>query len=302
MKRPDRVLKKICQYCGYGLLAVFMALFIVLYVGSHQSLMQFRWHFFTNSVWDPAHQQFGALGAMIGTLISSALAICIALPLALGIAIFATNMVPTTVATGLSVALQVLSGIPSIIFGMWGLFVVTPWFALYVEPFLAASIGQLPIVGLLFSGPTPGIGVLCAGFVLAVMIIPLLANMMVSLLQKVPALLKESGYATGATRLEVVSKIQLPYLRDGIIGSVILGLGRALGETMAVTFVIGNAHRLSLSLFMPGNTISSTIANEFTEATSSLYISSLMGLALVLMFITFGTLSVARLLLNRYEP
>lgn len=300
MKRPDRVLIRSSRYLGYGLLVLFLALFVALYFSSHLAFSQFGWRFLIDRVWDPASQHFGALSSILGTIITSTIAVLIAYPVSLGMAIFATNMVPNKVTTGLSVALQVLAGIPSIIYGMWGLFVITPIFALHVEPVLAATLGQLPVIGLLFSGTTAGIGILTAGFILAIMIIPLLANMMVSLFQKVPALLKESGYSIGATRQEVVRHIQLPYLRRGIIGSVILGLGRALGETMAVTFVIGNSHQLFTSLFMPGNTISSTIANEFTEATTPLYISSIMALAFILIFITFGTLIAARLLLNRY--
>ncbi len=301
MMIQDRRLKISSKVVASGLLVIFAAMFISLYISSDLSFKTFGWHFVWGTEWNPVTKQFSALGAIIGTLVTSAIAVIIALPVSLLVATLTTNILPKKIATCISVFLQVLAGIPSIIFGMWGLFILTPIFAQYIEPALINTLGKLPVIGALFSDTPMGIGVLTAGFILAIMIIPLLTNMMVSLFKKVPPLLIESGYANGATRFEVVKKIQLPYLRSGIIGSVILGLGRALGETMAVTFVIGNSHKLSASLLMPGNTIASTIANEFTEATGKLYSSSIMGLAFILMFITFGTIIVARILLNRYE-
>lgn len=300
MQLEDRFLKKLCQWTAYILLLIFAALFFSLLMSSHLAFQIFGWHFVFSIDWDPVTHQFGALTSILGTVITSTIAVMIALPISLAVAVFATNILPRRGFVIISVGLQILAGIPSIIYGMWGLFIITPLFAVYIEPFLAMTLGKIPGIGIFFQGTPTGIGILTAGFILAVMIIPLLTNMMLSLFQKVPALLKESGYASGATRWEVVRKIQLPFLRSGIIGSVILGLGRALGETMAVTFVIGNSHQLLTSLFMPGNTIASTIANEFTEATTALYSASIMGLAFILMFITFGTLIVARILLNRY--
>src|SRR3990167_5549804 len=300
MQLQDKLLKKCCKWIASILLVIFVAIFFSLLISSKLALHTFGWRFIFNVEWNPVTQQFGALTSILGTMVTSTTATIIALPISLAVAVFATNIVPRKFCAPISVGLQILAGIPSIIYGMWGLFIITPILALYVEPFLAMTLGQIPFVGQLFSGPPIGMGILTAGFILAIMIIPLLTNMMLSLFDKVPPLLKESGYSTGATRWEVVRKIQLPYLRSGIIGSVILGLGRALGETMAVTFVIGNSHQLFTSLFMPGNTIASTIANEFTEATTLLYSSSIMGLAFILMFITFGTLIAARILLNRY--
>ncbi len=301
MRLSDRLLSQSSKTIGVGLLFLFIAIVISLMINSHLTWHTFHLKFITHTDWNPITNQFGALTAIIGTLVTSAIAVIIALPISLAIAALTSNILPKKLSGGVGFALQILAGIPSIIYGMWGLFILAPFLAVHVQPFLTNTLGQLPLIGPLFNGPAMGIGVFTAGVVLAIMIIPLLANMMINLFAKVPPLLTESGYATGATRYEIVKKIQLPFLRSGIIGSVILGLGRALGETMAVTFVIGNTHLLSSSLFMPGNTIASTIANEFTEATGKLYSSSIMGLALILVGITFTTIIIARLLLNRVE-
>ncbi len=301
MQLRDQVLIKSSKTIACFVLFIFVAIFISLMLSSHDAWKTFGLSFLYNTEWNPAHHAFSALTAIIGTLVTAVIAIIIALPISLSISVLTTNILPARLKSYISVCMHILAGIPSIVYGMWGLFIITPIFALYIEPFLEKTLGRLPIVGALFQGIPMGISILLAGFILAIMIIPLLTNMMISLMNKVPPLLKESAYATGATRFEVVRKIQLPYLRSGIIGSVILGLGRALGETMAVTFVIGNSHALSISLFAPGSTIASTIANEFSEATTKLYGASLMGLALVLMFITFGSIIAARLLLKRYE-
>jgi phosphate transport system permease protein len=240
---------------------------------------------------------FGALVPIYGTLVTSAIALVIAVPVSIGIALFLTDIAPRWIRGPVGIAIELLAAIPSIIYGMWGLFVFAPFFADHVQPLLKETIGQLPVVGQLFSGPTMGIGMLTAGFILAIMIIPFIASVMRDVFDVVPAVLKESAYALGCTRWEVVRKVVLPYTRIGVVGGVMLGLGRALGETMAVTFVIGNAHKLSWSLFSAGNSIASTLANEFAEADSPLHVSSLFALGLILFVITFIVLAAAKTML-----
>ncbi|MGO4467342.1 phosphate ABC transporter permease subunit PstC, partial [Pseudoduganella sp. RAF53_2] len=218
-------------------------------------------------------------------------------PVSFGIALFLTEICPVWLRRPLGTAVELLAGVPSIIYGMWGLFVFAPMFGTYVQPLLKATLGQLPWIGVLFSGPTMGIGMVTAGLILAVMIIPFISSVMRDVFEIVPAVLKESAYGLGCTRWEVVRKIVLPYTKTGVVGGVMLGLGRALGETMAVTFVIGNANELSGSLFAPGNSIASTLANEFAEASTPLHVSSLYALALFLFVITFIVLSAAKLML-----
>jgi phosphate transport system permease protein len=221
----------------------------------------------------------------------------VAFPVSFGIALFLTEICPIWLKRPLGTAVELLAGVPSIIYGMWGLFVFAPFFADHVQPALKSSIGQLPVIGQLFSGPTMGIGMLTAGFILAIMIIPFIASVMRDVFDVVPAVLKESAYALGCTRWEVVRKVVLPYTRIGVVGGVMLGLGRALGETMAITFVIGNAHKLSWSLFSAGNSIASTLANEFAEADTPLHVSSLFALGLILFVITFIVLAAAKMML-----
>lgn len=223
----------------------------------------------------------------------------IGIPVSFGIALFLTELSPAWLKRPLGVAIELLAGIPSIIYGMWGLFVFAPAFSDRLQPWLTNHIGNWPVIGTLFQGPPMGIGMLTAGIILAVMIIPFISSVMRDVFQIVPPMLKESAYGLGATTWEVVWKVVLPYTRIGVVGGIMLGLGRALGETMAVTFVIGNAHDFSKSLFMPGNTISSALANEFTEAVGNLYTSSLIELGLILFLITVIVLSIAKLLLLR---
>jgi phosphate transport system permease protein len=225
----------------------------------------------------------------------------IAFPVSFGIALFLTEICPVWLKRPLGTAVELLAGVPSIIYGMWGLFVFAPLFADYAQPFLAATLGQLPVIGVLFNGPMMGIGILTAGLILSVMIIPFIASVMRDVFDTCPGVLKESAYAIGCTRWEVVRHIVLPYTRIGVVGGVMLGLGRALGETMAVTFVIGNAHKLSWSLFAPGNSIASTLANEFAEAEAGMHMSSLFALGLILFVITFIVLAAAKLLLISLE-
>jgi len=245
--------------------------------------------------------EFGGLAAIYGTLMTSFIALLIGVPVSFGIALFLTEMCPPILKRPLGTAVELLAAVPSIIYGMWGLFIFAPLFGDYVQPLLTQTVGRLPVVGALFQGAPNGIGILTAGIILSVMVIPFIASVMRDVFEVVPPVLKESAYGVGATTWEVVWNVVLPYTKVGVIGGIMLGLGRALGETMAVTFVIGNAHRISSSLFAPGTTISATIANEFTEADGELYTSSLVALGLILFIITFIILAVARYMLLRIE-
>ena len=253
--------------------------------------------FLTTVDWDPVNEKFGAVIAIFGTVTTALIALLIACPVSFGIALFLTEICPATLRRPMGTAVELLAGVPSIIYGMWGLFVFVPIVSTYVQPFLKQTIGHVPGIGALFSGPTMGIGILTAGLILAVMIIPFIASVMRDVFEVVPAVLKESAYGLGCTRWEVVCRIVLPYTKTGVVGGVMLGLGRALGETMAVTFVIGNSNHLSPSLFAAGNSIASTLANEFAEASSVLHISSLYALGLILFVITFAILTAAKLML-----
>lgn len=259
----------------------------------------FGFGFLTSSEWDPVNDQYGALIPIIGTLVTSSIALIIAIPVSFGIAIFLTELSPRILRRPLGIAIELLAGIPSIIYGMWGLFVFAPLFADYVEPWLNQHVAPLPYIGPFFSGPPMGIGILTASIILSIMVIPFITSVMRDVFDVVPTLLKESAYGLGATTWEVMWNVILPYTKVGVVGGIMLGLGRALGETMAVTFVIGNAHELTRSLLMPGNSISSALANEFTEAVGELYTSSLIELGLILFFITFVVLSIARYMLYK---
>jgi phosphate transport system permease protein len=236
---------------------------------------------------------------IVGTLVTAGIALLIAVPVSFGIALFLTELSPRWMRRPLGIAVELLAGIPSIIYGMWGLFVFAPLFGDYLEPWINDHIGAMPLIGPFFSGPPMGIGVLTAGIILAIMVIPFIASVMRDVFEVVPALLKESAYGLGATTWEVMWNVVLPYTKIGVVGGIMLGLGRALGETMAVTFVIGNAHALNASLLMPGNSISSALANEFNEAVGELYTSALIELGLILFFITFVVLTLARYMLYK---
>jgi phosphate transport system permease protein len=240
---------------------------------------------------------FGALAPIYGTLVTSAIAMLIGVPVSLGIAIFLTEFCPRSIRRPVGIAIELLAGIPSIIYGIWGLFFLAPFLQRYVQPGLIAAFEDVPVLSDLFAGPPYGIGIGTAGIILAIMILPFITSVTRDVFETVPAVLKESGYGLGCTTWEVVRHIVIPYTRIGIVGGVMLGLGRALGETMAVTFVIGNAHRISSSVFAPGTTISAAIANEFTEAVGDTYKSSLIALGLILFLITFIVLAGARLML-----
>jgi phosphate transport system permease protein len=262
---------------------------------------RFKLAFVTREVWNPVTDEYGAASAIYGTLVTSLIAMVLALPISFGIAVFLTELAPDWLKRPIGVAVELLAAIPSIIFGFWGLFILAPVLQEHVQPWIIETLGALPLAGALFQGPPFGIGVLSAGIVLAVMIVPFISAVMRDVFETVPDVLKESGYGLGATTWEVVWKVVVPYSRVGMMGGTMLGLGRALGETMAVTFVIGNEHQISTSLLAPGTTISAAIANEFTEATTPLYASSLIALGALLFLITFSVIAVARFMLLRLE-
>ena len=278
----------------FGLLA---AILVSLAYGGAMSMNKFGPAFLVDAEWNPVTEEFGALVPIVGTLATSCIALAIAVPVSFGIAVFLTELSPVWLRRPLGTAIEMLAAIPSIIYGMWGLFVFAPIFQAHVQPLIARTLGELPGIGAFFSGPPMGIGMLAAGIILAVMVIPFISAVMRDVFELVPAMLKESSYALGSTTWEVVWRVVLPFTKVGVIGGIMLGLGRALGETMAVTFVIGNAHRLSASLFMPGNSIASALANEFTEAVGDLYTSALIELGLILFLITTVVLALSKLLL-----
>jgi phosphate transport system permease protein len=274
---------------------------VSLVQGAWPALAHFKLRFLTSAIWNPVTDQYGALAPVYGTLVTSLVALVIAIPVSLGIAIFLTELAPVWLKRPVGIAIELLAAVPSIIFGIWGLFVLAPILQRHVQPWLIETLGPLPLVGRLFQGPPFGIGVLTAGIVLAIMVIPFISAVMRDVFETVPDVLKESGYGLGATTWEVIWQVVVPYSRTGMIGGIMLGLGRALGETMAVTFVIGNAHRIGSSLLAPGTTISASIANEFTEAVGDLYTSSLVALGALLFLITFSVIAAARFMLLRLE-
>jgi len=267
--------------------------------GGRAAFEKFGIEFLWRDAWNPVQQDFGALVPIYGTLVTALIAMVIAVPVSFGIAMFLTEVAPKWMRGTIGSAIELLAGIPSIIYGMWGLFVLVPFLAANVYPWVDENMGGLPMVGALFSGPPLGLGMGTAGLVLAIMVIPFVSSVMREVFLTVPGQLKESAYALGSTRWEVIWDVVLPYTRSAVIGGIFLGLGRALGETMAVTFVLGNAHRLTPSLLEPGNSIAATIANEFTEADSPMYLSSLIALGFVLFLVTFVVLTIARLMLRQ---
>ena len=282
-------------------LVVLAGVLVSLVLGALPALQQFGFNFLITEAWNPVTEKFGALAPVYGTLVTSAIAMLIGIPVAFGVALFITELCPNWLKRPLSMMIELLAAIPSIIYGIWGLFVLAPFVQEHIEPALIDTLGTIPGIGLLFQGPPLGIGVLTAGFILAIMVLPFISAVMRDVFETVPAVLRESTYALGATTSEVVWRVVLPYARIGVFGGILLGLGRALGETMAVTFVIGNAHHIHASLLQPGTTISAALANEFTEAVGDLYLSSLIALGLILFVITFIVLALAKLLLIRLE-
>lgn len=289
--------------CGSAILVLLIlgGVIVSLVYGSAPAIRAFGFDFLTTQAWNPVTEHFGALAPVYGTLVTSFIAMLVAVPVGLGIAIFLTELCPYALRRPIGVAIELLAGIPSIIYGIWGLFVLAPFLQTHVQPAIIAAFGDVPVLSTFFAGPPYGIGILTAGFILAIMVLPFIASISRDVFEATPPMLKEAASGLGCTTWEVVRYVVIPYTRVGVIGGIMLGLGRALGETMAVTFVIGNAHKVSPSLFAPGTTISATIANEFTEAVGDLYTSALIELGLILFVITFIVLACARLMLMRLE-
>lgn len=296
----DRVFSFATQFAAWLTLALLAGILGALTIGAWPAIREFGPGFLINAEWDPVQDRYGGLTMIYGTLMTSAIALIIAVPISFGIALFLTELSPRWLRRPLGVAIELLAAVPSIVYGMWGLLVFGPILAIHVQQPLQAAFGETPVLSTLFSGPPVGIGLLSAGIILAIMVIPFIASVMRDVFETTPALLKESAYGLGATTWEVMAKVVLPYTRAGVIGAIMLGLGRALGETMAVTFVIGNFSQFdSLSLFEAANSITAAIANEFAEADTELHQPALMYLGLVLFFITFCVLSLSKVLLMR---
>jgi phosphate transport system permease protein len=297
----DAIFHGLTRAAAVLVLVLLSGVAISLIVGAWPALSTFGFSFITTESWNPVTEKFGALAPIYGTIITSAIAILIAVPLGIGIAIFLTELCPRPLRRPIGMAVELLAGIPSIIYGIWGLFVLAPFLQTTVQPFIISVFHGIPGLNSLFAGPPYGIGLLTSAMILAIMILPFITSITKDVFDTVPSVLKESAYGIGCTTWEVTRRVVIPYTRIGIMGGVMLALGRALGETMAVTFVIGNAHRISTSLFAPATTISATIANEFTEAVGDLYTSSLVALGLILFIITFLILAIARYMLMRID-
>jgi phosphate transport system permease protein len=301
LRLGDTVFRNLTRGGAILVLAILGGVIISLIQGSIPALREFGFSFLYEERWNPVTEKFGAFAAIYGTLVTSVIAMVIAVPLGLLISLFLTELCPMWLRRPIGIAIELLAGIPSIIYGIWGLFVFAPFLQSTVQPFLIDTFENIPLLSTLFEGPPYGIGTLTAGLILAIMVLPFVTSISRDVFEAVPAVLKEAAFGVGCTTWEVVRYVVLPYARVGVIGGVMLGLGRALGETMAVTFVIGNAHRVSASILAPGTTISATIANEFTEAVGDLYTSSLIALGLLLFVITFIVLALARYMLLRME-
>jgi phosphate transport system permease protein len=299
--RSERVFRSLATAAALLVLVLLAGVLVSLLYGGWPALRTFRFGFLTSTIWNPVTERFGAFAAIYGTVVTSLIALLLAVPVAFGIAVFLTETCPMRLRTPIATCIELLAAVPSIVFGIWGLFVLAPVLQHTVQPWLIDVLGDVPVIGKLFRGPPYGIGLLTAGFVLAVMVLPFITSVMREVFLSTPTSLKEAAYGLGATQWEVVWDVVLPNARAGVIGGIMLGLGRALGETMAVTFVVGNAHRISGSLLAPGTTISASIANEFTEAVGKLYTSSLIALGLLLFVLTFIIIASARLLLLRLE-
>jgi phosphate transport system permease protein len=285
---------------GVLVLLLLMAVMISLVIGAWPALHKFGVAFAWTEAWSPVKENFGALSPLYGTLVTSFIAMIIGVPVSLGIAIFLTELCPNYLKRPISTAVELLAAVPSIIYGMWGLFVLVPLMQKYIEPFLIGTVGHIFIVGDLFQGPPYGIGVLTAGLILSAMVLPYMVSIMRDVFETVPPQLRESAYGLGATTWEVVQNVVLPYSRVGVIGAFMLALGRALGETMAVTFVVGNSYHIMKSVLAPGSTISASLANEFAEA-DGMQLSSLLALGFLLFVLTFTVIGAARFMLMRLQ-
>jgi phosphate transport system permease protein len=299
---PDRLFGIAAKGAAILTLVMLVGILLSLIIGALPAMQKFGFGFLTSSTWDPVKEDFGGLVMIYGTLATSFIALLIAVPVSFGIALFLTELAPAWLKRPLGTAIELLAAVPSIVYGMWGLLVFGPILATYVQQPLQALLKGVPYLGSLVSGPPVGIGILSAGIVLAIMIIPFIASVMRDVFEVTPPMLKESAYALGSTTWEVMSKVVLPYTKAGVVGGIMLGLGRALGETMAVTFIIGNTNQLnSLSVFEAANSITSALANEFAEAGAGLHQASLFYLGLVLFFITFVVLTLSKLLLTQLK-
>jgi phosphate transport system permease protein len=301
LRVSDNIFKALTRSAALLVLAILGGVIIALISGALPALQAFGLGFVASQSWNPVTEKFGALAPIYGTLVTSFIAMLIAVPFGLLIAMFLTELCPKWLRRPIGIAIELLAGIPSIIYGIWGLFVLAPFLQEHIQPALIATFQHVPVLSALFEGPPYGIGVLTAGLILAIMVLPFVTSISRDVFEAVPPVLKEAAYGLGCSTWEVMRHVVLPYTRVGVIGGVMLGLGRALGETMAVTFVIGNAHKVATSLLAPGTTISATIANEFTEAVGDLYTSSLIALGLILFVITFLVLAAARYMLMRIE-
>ena len=296
---PDATFRIVSRSAAVLVLIILTGVVVSLVYGSIPVFKAMGFEFFTSSSWNPVTERFSAGAAVFGTLVTSAIALLIAVPIGLGIAVFLTEICTPRLRRPIAIAIELLAGIPSIIYGIWGLFFLAPFLQAYVQPSLISAFEGIPILSSLFQGPPYGIGILTAGLVLAVMVLPFITSISRDVFETVPPVLKEAAYGMGCTTWEVVKNIVIPYTKSGVVGGIMLALGRALGETMAVTFVIGNAHKISGSLLAPGTSISANIANEFTEAIGDIYTSALIALGLILFVITFIVIALARLLLMR---
>ena len=299
--RTERLFRRLTLVSALFVALIFLGIIFSLLNGAWPAIRAFGLGFLFTEAWNPVTERFGALAPIYGTLMTSLIAMLIAVPIGIGIAIFLTELCPRGLRRPIGIAVELLAGIPSIIYGIWGLFVLAPLLQQTLMPTLIATFEGIPVLSGLFAGPPYGIGIFTAGLILAIMTLPFVAAITRDVFETVPPVLKEAAYGLGATVWEVQWNVVLPYSRAGVVGGVMLALGRALGETMAVTFVIGNAHRISSSLLAPGTTISASIANEFTEAVGDLYTASLVELGLILFFVTFVVLAAAQYMLYRLE-
>lgn len=299
LAQTDAFFHALTRVAAITVLGVLCGVILALIVGAWPAITHFGVDFVLTQSWNPVTEKFGALAPIYGTLITSAIAMLFAVPIGIGIAIFLTEICPQMLRRPIGIAIELLAGIPSIIYGIWGLFVLAPVLQRTVQPWLIEAFGEVPVLSSLFAGPPYGIGVLTASIILAIMILPFITSITRDVFEQVPPMLKEAAFGLGATTREVIRNVVIPYTRVGVTGGCMLALGRALGETMAVTFVIGNAHKINPSLLAPGTTISATIANEFTEAVGDIYTASLIALGLILFFITFVVLAIARYMLAR---
>ena len=300
-RTSDQVFRVLTRAAAIFVLVLLGGVMLSLVIGAWPAIKAFGFGFLTSTDWDPVNDSYGAVVAVYGTVITSVIALFIAIPVGLGIAVFLSELCPPRLRQPIGIAIELLAGIPSIIYGIWGYFILKPLLQAYVEPAIIAVTGPIPGLNIIFAGPAYGTDVFTAGFILAIMVLPFITSISRDVFATVPAVLKESAYGIGCTTREVVANVVIPYTRVGVIGGIMLALGRALGETMAVTFVIGNAHNLSSSLLSPGTSISATIASEFEEADRGLYTASLIELGLILFVITFFVLAIARWMLMRIE-